>query len=590
MRVLFIQVFFPGSREDYRAKNKISLGTLRGLLIEYLSWAVIIAAYIAGLFIPLMNNDSAHHANIALRMYETGDFINLIDRGHDYLDKPHLLFWLSALSYKIFGVHPFAYKFPSFLFSILAVYSTYQLAVVLYNREVARRSAAILCTAYAFFLATNDVRMDAILTGSIIFATWQLIRFVNTKSFVSLVLGALGLSLGFATKGIIGIVLPLLSLFLFIFFRRSWKDLLDKRWLVFAILLILFLSPVFYCFYLQFDLHPEKVIRGSSGHSGISFLILGQSIQRYTGSGWGTNGDSDYLFFVHTFLWAFLPWSLTACFALWKSSAWQIKSRFAYSAEQHAFIPSTIVIMLLILSVASFKLPHYLNILFPFVSISTAAFIKSAAVKWQKVLFIFQGITIVLILAVALALDLWSFPPDTLAEIAVPAVLFALLIVQFRTEKGNYTTPTLIATALLYFVLNISFYPSLLHYQSGNTLAQTLGKKNLTQQDIGYLEGHELSNSFDFHLGRLIPARTINSLRSTDHPLILYTGPSGLAEITSAGIRYQLIDSAADTRVSKLSMETLDPRKRKKIRNFHYLIRVFDSDSLQNHSVKTESP
>ncbi|HEY1872181.1 MAG TPA: hypothetical protein VGG71_14060, partial [Chitinophagaceae bacterium] len=67
-------------------------------------------AYVVGLFVPLMDNDSAHHADIALHMYLNRDYVNLLDAGKDYLDKPHLLFWLCAFSYKIFGVTSFAYK------------------------------------------------------------------------------------------------------------------------------------------------------------------------------------------------------------------------------------------------------------------------------------------------------------------------------------------------------------------------------------------------------------------------------------------------------------------------------------------------
>ena len=63
----------------------------------------------AGLFIPLMDNDAAHHANIALHMYLTGDYVNLVDQNGDYLDKPHLHFWLDAGSYHLFGVNEFAY-------------------------------------------------------------------------------------------------------------------------------------------------------------------------------------------------------------------------------------------------------------------------------------------------------------------------------------------------------------------------------------------------------------------------------------------------------------------------------------------------
>jgi hypothetical protein len=54
--------------------------------------------YAGSFFFPLFDKDAAHHANIALHMYEHNDYTSLIDRDLDYLDKPHLLFWVSASS------------------------------------------------------------------------------------------------------------------------------------------------------------------------------------------------------------------------------------------------------------------------------------------------------------------------------------------------------------------------------------------------------------------------------------------------------------------------------------------------------------
>ncbi len=188
----------------------------------------------------------------------------------------------------------FAYKFPSLLFSILALLSTYAIALHLYSKKVAINSVVVLLTSYAFFLANNDVRMDAILTGSIIFSTWQLVSFVDKKTWSSLIFSALGLSLGFGTKGAIGIVAPFIAVFFYIAFSGSWAALKDWRWLYICFAIFVLLSPIFYCFYIQFDLHPEKIIRGTTGNSGIAFLLFGQSIQRYSGTGWGTSGTDPF--------------------------------------------------------------------------------------------------------------------------------------------------------------------------------------------------------------------------------------------------------------------------------------------------------
>jgi 4-amino-4-deoxy-L-arabinose transferase-like glycosyltransferase len=104
--------------------------------------------YIAGLFVPLMDNDSGHHADIALRMYLTGDYVTLYDHRGDYIDKPHFLFWTSALSYHLFGVTSFAYRFPSFLFTILGTYSIFRLGKELYGHEIGKLAALIAASSF----------------------------------------------------------------------------------------------------------------------------------------------------------------------------------------------------------------------------------------------------------------------------------------------------------------------------------------------------------------------------------------------------------------------------------------------------------
>src|SRR5215218_8959017 len=152
-----------------------------------LSFLLLFVVYTIGLFVPLMDNDAAHHATIALHMYLTGDYVNLIDHGQDYLDKPHLHFWLAALSYHLFGVTAFAYKFPSFLFTIVGTYATYRLGTLLYNSEVGKLAALIVASAFAYILSNTDVRMDAILTACVAIATWQLVAWVQEKKFFNVV-------------------------------------------------------------------------------------------------------------------------------------------------------------------------------------------------------------------------------------------------------------------------------------------------------------------------------------------------------------------------------------------------------------------
>ncbi|HWR33871.1 MAG TPA: glycosyltransferase family 39 protein, partial [Chitinophagaceae bacterium] len=386
--------------------------------------------YITGLFVPLMDTDSAHHANIALRMYLTGDYVSLADHNGDYLDKPHLLFWLSAFSYKIFGVTSFAYKFPSFLFTILGIYSTYRLGKSLYNQEVGRLSALILASSFAFILANTDVRMDAMLTACIAFSIWQLVEFIQNKKLLNVAGAALGLALGFSTKGHIAVFVPAIAAFFYILYQKDWKHFLNWKWLLLLLLFALFISPVVYCYYLQFNLHPETIVRGKDNINGVKFILLNQSVERFSGQ-MGGDDKHDYLFFLHSFLWAFAPWSILAYLAI----AGRIKN-FLRQREEW-LTTGVFLVMLVVVSLSGFKLPHYLNIVFPTTAVLTASFIleKNENSKWVRTLFIIQLILIVLLLLAAMVINGWAFP---VKNIWVIAGLVLLLAVVFYFLKSSF--------------------------------------------------------------------------------------------------------------------------------------------------------
>ena len=99
--------------------------------------AATVLTYLLGMFcIPLMDIDAAQYASISREMLERKSYLQLYDLGKDYLDKPPMLFWLSAVSMKIFGVYDWAYRLPSFLFTLIAIYSTYRLAYIFYKKEI----------------------------------------------------------------------------------------------------------------------------------------------------------------------------------------------------------------------------------------------------------------------------------------------------------------------------------------------------------------------------------------------------------------------------------------------------------------------
>ena len=105
---------------------------------------LVLVVYIAGMFSTLFENDSAQFAVMAMRMVQENDFINLIKGTNEYLDKPHMHYWLAALSFKLFGLHDWAYRIPGLLATLLGAYSCFGLGKLLYNKEVGKIASLIL--------------------------------------------------------------------------------------------------------------------------------------------------------------------------------------------------------------------------------------------------------------------------------------------------------------------------------------------------------------------------------------------------------------------------------------------------------------
>jgi 4-amino-4-deoxy-L-arabinose transferase-like glycosyltransferase len=99
--------------------------------------------YLVALFMPLMENDSAQFAIMAMRMAQESDFIHLFKDGIDYLDKPHMHYWLAALSFKLFGYTAWAYRLPSFLALVAGAYALYRLGTQLKSKELGVWSAVV---------------------------------------------------------------------------------------------------------------------------------------------------------------------------------------------------------------------------------------------------------------------------------------------------------------------------------------------------------------------------------------------------------------------------------------------------------------
>ena len=485
-------------------QQKFTFDLERETPLQYLIAFICLFVYAGCFFFPLVDKDAAHHANIALYMYEHDNFINLVDRGKDYLDKPHLLFWSSLLSFEIFGVNSFAHRLPAFLFSLFALYSTFKLCRHLSDKTTAKLATLLLATSQAFILAIPDARMEAPLTAFIIFGLWQMILYIDEEKWIQIILAALGTALAFSTKGWLGPVIIFISSFFYLLVYRKWSVLASFRTWIFIPLFFLFISPVLYAYYVQFDLHPEKIIRGKSNRSGLHFILWDQLFERSQGFDQGHKGrNSSYFFLYHTFLWAFFPWSILGYAALfyWLK---KIFVRKEYRAPFN-FLVLSFAFILFAISFSKFKMPHYIIMLLPMAAIFTAPYLLRVVVS-EKLLKIFYPIQLFLVLAVLVAIILLNYyfflPASWLVWVLGTGAILFLIYLCFKKIDGKGMKLILLSAVLslvLNFFLFYSFFPNVMPYQAGNTMVEKMKTENIKIPDdqIMLLEMH--AHSFDFY-------------------------------------------------------------------------------------------
>lgn len=539
----------------------------------------IFLVYVAGMFSILFENDSAQFAVMAMRMFQENDFINLFKGTEEYLDKPHMHYWLAALSFKLFGLHDWAYRIPGILASILGAYSCYGLGKLLYNVDVGKLSSLIFLTAQTIVLSNIDVRTDAVLTGFTIFAIWQLAAYINTKRVGHILLGAFGAGMAFSTKGQIAILVIGFPILCHLIYTRKWKALLNWRVLAALIVFGLTITPMLYAYYLQFDLHPEKVIRGTNNRSGIFFIFWEQSFERMSGQGIGKN-SSDYFFFFHTFLWVFLPWTVIGLLGYAKRLKALVKLKFKNNPNYEFLTLGGITLIFIIISFAQFKLPHYLNITIPLFSVLTASYLHQLYIHDKKKIIKFilgvQYFILSIVFIVAVLLIFFVFKTENIGHCVLFGGMAAIAIYYCLKRESYYLriiTLSAYSAILLNMVLNVHFYPSLLKYQGGSSMAKVIAKEQISVDEVYKLSsGHTWA--LDFYNQRPVNITTMEALEDL-HSVWVYTTEEELQTLRESGFDWDREHEVDQFRITRLQMKFLNHATRNRVLRKRYLIHIY---------------
>ncbi|HVI46333.1 MAG TPA: glycosyltransferase family 39 protein [Chitinophaga sp.] len=521
---------------------------------------LVILLQFSALQVPILEPDGALYAGIAKTMVQRHDFLNLYADSHDWLDKPHFPFWITALSFQLFGFHTWSYKLPAILFLLMGAWYTYRFALSLYGERTARWALCILLTAEHLVISNNDVRAEPYLTGLIIAAVYHFYRSIRTPWH--LVAGALFTACAIMTKGMFALIPVGAAIGGHLLFTRNWKEIFRWKWLLALVLTGIFIIPELYALYQQFDLHPEKVVFGATGVSGLRFFFWDSQFGRFMNTG-PIKGAGDPFFFFHTLLWAFLPWSvmLYAAVVIFIKKWRQQREYYCICGALATFV---------LFSLSRFQLPHYLNIVFPFFAILTAQYILSLQTPRGLRFFRTTQYTIIILVAIAgVVLDLLYKPAMGYAWLIPVAVLILLYILLHywldKTTKEAVFYRTVAISILLNLYLNTILYPDMMQYQSGSEAAR-YANASFPATPVGMYK----VNSYAFEFYMKAPVARYDSVGSG----MIFTSPEAVEELRQQGRTCTLIKSFPHFYVSKLDLPFVRKATRSGALGERMLVRV----------------
>ena len=158
---------------------------------------------------PLIDPDEGRYAEISREMLESGDYVVPTQFGKPYLDKPPLLYWLTAASFQMFGISEMAARLVPALSALLTIAAVYGFGARLFGHTTAWLAGLGLLSCGGFLISGRFVFIDTLLT---LFTTvgllggWLACR--ESKVHAGWwAIAALAVALGMLAKGPIAVVL-----------------------------------------------------------------------------------------------------------------------------------------------------------------------------------------------------------------------------------------------------------------------------------------------------------------------------------------------------------------------------------------------
>jgi 4-amino-4-deoxy-L-arabinose transferase-like glycosyltransferase len=296
----------------------------------------------------LWEPDEARYAEIAREMLASHNLIVPQLNYVPYIEKPPLLYWLTAASMKLLGVSQFAARLVNAGAALIGVLATYWFALRTFDHRRAFLAGAILTTSALYAIMAQVLTTDMLLTAAMTITMFAFfLQWRDGGRWWWITYFAMGLAI--LTKGPVGAVLPLLTGAIFLWYESQLHGAMRRFHLLAGLSITAAISlPWFIAIALR---QPGF----------LDFYFVGEHLRRFLEPSY-SHGEPIY-YYIPVVAGGFLPWSLAVLFIPWRSLKPNSARRFCLIVVATVFI---------FFSLASAKLVPYILPVFPFAALAAA--------------------------------------------------------------------------------------------------------------------------------------------------------------------------------------------------------------------------
>lgn len=524
--------------------------------------AVALFSYFYGLQIDV-TRDAGKYATVAKETFQNGNYINLTIHGDAYDQKPPMMFWLGALGFSIGGISNFWFKLPILLLVFAGFYWAFQLGKSLYNTRVGYLTASFLAFSVIYSLYSMDIHADTPLQAFATLALWQLHEFIKTRKNKHWIFGFTAIGLAMLSKGPIGAAIPAFAVIGHVLLKRDFRLLFDYRWFLGIILAFAVASPALIGLMNQF------------GWAGIRFFFWENNVGRITGS--YVKAINDPIFYVHSLVYLFLPWSLLFFISAFYEFKFLFKNKFR-STEY--FTLTGIWIFFIILNSASSQLPNYIFIILPLIAVLTAKWADIALENKQKLLGIFVSVqsfvaVVLWLMIFTVAFYLFPYPKSGYWTVALAGIVFCLYIFfKIKDNLVRFFAPTLISFACLILLINTHVFPYMFSLQAPPKAARYF-TENANPNNKLYNYKYAQYELFFYSEPQATQLKSVAELKKTAETRgsWIFTDPEGYNEFETLQIKPDTIIEYKHLYLNR-GGRFINPKTRDKVLQPMYLIKM----------------